>query len=58
MDNKELKKKIKEAAKTFNFIFEDTNINGFKVVDDKVIFYEDKKPIFEYSKDEILNDNY
>lgn len=58
MVDTELKKKIKQAAKDIMYIFEDTKITGFKVKDDKVLFFNEKEIVYELSKDEILNESY
>ena len=58
MTDTELKKKIKRAAKDIMYIFENTKITGFKVKDDKVLFFNEKELVYELSKDEILNESY
>lgn len=56
--DKDLKSKIRDAAETLNFIFEDTKIDNVKVRGDRVIFYEGDKEAFNYSKEEIRNKNF
>ena len=57
-DREQLKKKIKEAAKAFDIVFEDAKITDVKVRNDRVLFYKGDELLFDFSKEEILNNDY
>ncbi len=53
-----LKKKALEAAETFEFIFEDTEITKVEISENEVLFYEGDDVKFRFSADQIINNDY